>query len=159
MIYFPVPYLKGNFRYMIGAERVSMSVCINVKICAQCRTLSSSQFHQVICSQEMQRDQWVLHSAAGEQGYFMCQSSWRISGMDLLPLVRVWDPMEWAFWFPRRIPKEFSPFTTFLTHYTEFYIAGEMPEPFSALYSKENQISNLPRKNEFGFVKSIGRML
>lgn len=45
-----------------------------------------------------------------------------------------------------------------LIHYTEFHIAGEMLEPFAALYSKENQISNLPIKNEAGFVKSVGRM-
>lgn len=43
-----------------------MSGCIDFKICAQGRTVSSLQFHKVISSQEMQRDQWILQWSAGE---------------------------------------------------------------------------------------------
>lgn len=130
---------------MIGVERISMTVCVNIKIYTKWRTLSSPQLHQVISSQEKGFCTQLLLNWVFLWARLLGQSL----EMDLLCLEifvwRAWDLMERAFWFTRA-PKGFFPFTTFLIHYTEFHISGEMPEPFSALYSKENQISNLPRK-------------
>lgn len=43
-----------------------MSLCIDFKIYAQRRTVSSTHVHKVISSQEMERDQCILQLAAGE---------------------------------------------------------------------------------------------
>lgn len=140
---------------MVGAKRVSISVCVNVMCTVKDSvfiTISSSNFLPrrgigEFCTQLLQNIIFLWARLLGES-----------LEMDLLHLVRAWDLMKGSFRFTRT-PKEFFALITLLIHYTEFHIAGEMPECFSVLYSKENQISNLPRKNEVGFVRSVGRML